>query len=726
MKKNIYAWIAASLSVCALCASAQQKSDGDKDFSYTQDFENSAAGKPFGERFFEAYKMRLVSGEEAISGKVSLEVDGMELSGEYPHIFKLGDFKGGKIYRVTFKYKVLANAEGNKYGCFALLEGDIDGRTRRLGSRNFGRNAGETGEVDVFAHAGLNVSEMTITIDAHRGAKLVLDEFSVIGYDARGGDWMFDKKAFIGMRVNIGNPDFAIQHPYIYKMTKEEFFPFIDRYGQFKHADWPGKIKSDADFKERLAEEKKFMAANPPIADRDEFGGFINPARKYKATGRFRLQKEEGKWFFVTPRGNLFWSFGIDCSASYPTTPITGREFYFEDVSNKDFTTDGVWGSRDYRRIHSVYSFTKQNVELKYGAGMADKYAQIAIPRMIAWGVNTCGAWSHDSLLKAEKVPFAAFVNSGRVAMLKPKMTMERKDIPDFFDTKFEANTMESVAKKADFIRSAYCMGVFVDNELPWQTKEALLAKGVLSCPAAQFAKLAFRDQLKGKYKTIAALNKAWNSEYSKWDEFLEVDAFFPKTGEGEADMLAFERRYNEKYFSVCRKAVKAVSPEALYLGCRFAWTNDLVQRAASEYCDAVSHNLYRKNVAGYRLPEGCADKPIIVGEFHFGNQDRGIFGGALRPCMTYADKLSALDQYMLSAIENPVIVGAHWFQWFDQCTTGRSDGENYAVGFVDIADTPYYEMAEISRRHSQSMYEHRLNCKSESLGVNTEATTTY
>lgn len=32
------------------------------------------------------------------------------------------------------------------------------------------------------------------------------------------------------------------------KLSAEEFFPFIDRYGQFLHKDWPDKVHSDADF----------------------------------------------------------------------------------------------------------------------------------------------------------------------------------------------------------------------------------------------------------------------------------------------------------------------------------------------------------------------------------------------------------------------------------------------------------------------------------------------
>ena len=35
-------------------------------------------------------------------------------------------------------------------------------------------------------------------------------------------------------------------------------FPFIDKYGQYKHEDWPNKIKNDRDLiKQRIAEDEE-------------------------------------------------------------------------------------------------------------------------------------------------------------------------------------------------------------------------------------------------------------------------------------------------------------------------------------------------------------------------------------------------------------------------------------------------------------------------------------
>ena len=63
----------------------------------------------------------------------------------------------------------------------------------------------------------------------------------------------------------------------------------------------------------------------------------------------------------------------------------------------------------------------------------------------------------------------------------------------------------------------------------------------------------------------------------------------------------------------------------------------------------------------------------------------------------------------MLGAARHPLLVGTHWFQWQDEPTTGRVlDEENYQIGFIDVADTPYPEMIGASRQVAAKMYQLR------------------
>ncbi len=69
-----------------------------------------------------------------------------------------------------------------------------------------------------------------------------------------------------------------------------------------------------------------------------------------------------------------------------------------------------------------------------------------------------------------------------------------------------------------------------------------------------------------------------------------------------------------------------------------------------------------------------------------------------------------AACSYVRGALRNPYIVGTHWFQYKDQATTGRGDGENYQIGFIDVCDTPYSEIVSEAREVAASMYAYRLN----------------
>ena len=60
---------------------------------------------------------------------------------------------------------------------------------------------------------------------------------------------------------------------------------------------------------------------------------------------------------------------------------------------------------------------------------------------------------------------------------------------------------------------------------------------------------------------------------------------------------------------------------------------------------------------------------------------------------------------YVRDAMESRNIVGVHYFLWRDQPVTGRPDGEDFQVGFVDVADDPYCELVEAARDVAAGMY---------------------
>ena len=124
-----------------------------------------------------------------------------------------------------------------------------------------------------------------------------------------------------------------------------------------------------------------------------------------------------------------------------------------------------------------------------------------------------------------------------------------------------------------------------------------------------------------------------------------------------------------------------------------------------------IGYNLYRDSVADFQLPAGV-DMPVIIGEFHFGALDRGMFHTGLRPTESQQARAQAYRNYVTGALKNPCLVGSHWFQYGDQATTGRGDGENYQIGLVNVCDRPYPETVAAVREIGSSMY--RVRSESE------------
>ena len=124
-------------------------------------------------------------------------------------------------------------------------------------------------------------------------------------------------------------------------------------------------------------------------------------------------------------------------------------------------------------------------------------------------------------------------------------------------------------------------------------------------------------------------------------------------------------------------------------------------------FCDVVSFNRYRYTCRELQLPDGF-DRSIIIGEFHFGALDRGMLHTGLRSAYDQNERAVFYEFYLKQALENPFLVGTHWFQFSDQVATGRRDGENYQIGFVDICDNPYPEIIGASRSVGSQLYQLR------------------
>ena len=472
------------------------------------------------------------------------------------------------------------------------------------------------------------------------------------------------------------------------KMPTKDFLPCFDKYGQFKWREWPGKVSDETGLRAEVEVEAEDLKAHPGPADRNRYGGWTD-GPQLKATGRFRTEKVDGKWWLVDPEGRLFWSWGpvrVTPSSAMtplngnPRTPRVGGDLPDRDCMFEDLPKSGDPLARFYETYDALlkpfylarnetrwFDFSAANLYRKYGEDWFGKYSDSCHRRLRSWGCNTIANSSDLRICLQDRTPYAERVECQSRPIAASWGTWGK--FRDPFDPSFTEGVRKALEDHGREAHDPWCIGFFIDNEIQWGAKDTDLAQWALWSPDDQPAKVEFVRRLAAK----------------------GID---PKKDDVPAEELrAFTSVIVEEYFRRTRETVKAFDAGLLYLGCRFAGTTarPWVIGACAKYCDVVSYNIYRDKIDDWRLPSGL-DAPVLIGEFHFGAHDRGLFGASLINKGSQAGRAAALKDYVESALANPQVVGVHWHQFSDQATSGRFDGEHFQVGWTDICDRPYKE----------------------------------
>lgn len=538
-----------------------------------------------------------------------------------------------------------------------------------------------------------------------------------------------------------------------------------DEFGQRLAFNAPYDVASVEELK-AMSQAELATLDNKLMPDRSRFGGWKN-GPKLKATGYFRTEKIKGKWSLVDPEGYLYFSTGIANVRMANTSTITGIDFDPSTIvqrSKDDLTPEDSLGLNPvsaealktayvaselrrnmfswlpkydeplakhygYRRtVHQgalehgeTYSFYQANLERKYGENYMDTWKEVTVKRMRNWGFTSFGNWIDPQFYHDDQVPY--FANGWIIGDFKTVSSGNDlwSPLPDPFDPEFAVRarvTLEQISEEVK--NNPWCVGVFIDNEKSWgsntsnESRYAVVINTLRRADKDSPTKAHFTQMMKQKYSTISALNTAWNSEISSWDEFSQATDLKEFTQIQLNDYASMSMAYANEYFKIVNSELKRVLPNHMYMGVRFAsWgmTTETLA-AAQQHVDVMSYNIYKEGVhPNYWQFLEDIDMPSIIGEFHMGAMDTGLINPGLVHAETQEDRSQQYVNYMGTVVDNPYFVGAHWFQYIDSPLTGRAyDGENYNVGFVNVTDTPYKPMIDAVKGFNQALYPRRFN----------------
>jgi hypothetical protein len=423
--------------------------------------------------------------------------------------------------------------------------------------------------------------------------------------------------------------------------------PLVDELGQAVHAEWPGKVRSVDELKAAWREEDRALA--PGDYGFCRYGGFADT--KAEATGFFRVEKRDGRFWFVDPDGHLFLSLGADVIRPEMVTPAAGREAFFRAAPPAAvLPAPGRDGDRGI-------SFFTWNLARRFGESWLPGWVDHTLRRMDAWGLNTVANWSDERLWDAKRKPY--------VVPLADWLTgPSYLGLPDVYSQVFARAADERARRQCAPRRDdPWLLGYFLANEPPFPQKELQTAALVLAGPPTA---------------TRAALEK-WLA-----------------AGDTAARRKRFVGDAFERYVAITSEAVKRHDPNHLDLGMRSGGSPTDAEIRAARAFDVYSVNVYDYGVPAARVRKIAAltGKPVLVGEFHFGTPGRGL-AASLVQVRDAAERGKAYRSYVENAFAMPEMVGTHWFQWADQPSTGRFDGESYNVGLVDVTDRPYADLVD-------------------------------
>ncbi len=409
------------------------------------------------------------------------------------------------------------------------------------------------------------------------------------------------------------------------------------------------------------------------------------------------MEKVGDGWRMVDPDGFAWWSAGLD--AVRPTI---------------EAVTDGLGSALAERPEGPAYegclgerlglpyvNYLGVNLRRAFGADWEAKWATIAMSQLRRLGFNTVANWSRWDYAQQAGLPYVRALEWKH----QPVARIYR-DFPDVFDPMFQREAEEFAQQLEATKDDPALVGYFMMNEPTWGFSSECPAAGMLFTHESSHTRQHLAEFLRGRYGTDERLATAWEMDVG----FEQVPAGIwkmPLTAAATADLEAFSTLMIDRLFTTLAKACRAVDGNHLNLGIRYASAPPAWAIAGMKAFDVFSMNCYQECVPddlGEKISR-VLDRPVIIGEWHFGALDAGLPSTGIGHVPTQADRGKAYRVYLEDAAAKPWCVGVHYFTMYDQSAIGRFDGENYNIGFFDVCNRRYDDLAMAARQSHERLY---------------------
>jgi len=436
------------------------------------------------------------------------------------------------------------------------------------------------------------------------------------------------------------------------------------------------------------------------ITDLDRYGGY-KPIQ-LGASGYFRLEKAE-RWWFVTPEGSAFLTFGLNHTNPDYLTQDYNREFWkrkfgVEDISDPEFNR---------------------------------KFAAKVMDDLEYFGMNTLGSHSPKQKFPEIKIPYVQSLFFARTAYWLVKGP---QSFPDVYGQRFadfcerKARSVAAPLKDDPFLMGYIFTNVpiFTDEdaaahgEVPWgrsQPDMPTWPRVLRNLGQSSPGKHAFVKLAASRHGSIEAFNRVYKTDFRSFEALQAAEKWSPyikANGIDDADdNRVFLLEILDQYYTVAVAAVRRHDPNHLIFGDTInanIGAPDEVVSTMARHTDLIAYQYYGEYDSHAELLDrwsALTGKPLFHADAAFTVQREEMpepIGAVVANDEVRAKRF--LD-YARKAYARPDFVGWHWCGWVDMWQGWKADRQH--PGLQDPMGNYHHPMPETLREFGKRIYEYGL-----------------
>jgi len=432
----------------------------------------------------------------------------------------------------------------------------------------------------------------------------------------------------------------------------------------------------------------------------DRFGGWSGITSR--ATGFFRVEEVDGRWWFIDPDGNAFISLGINhVQASLLRFPW-----------NKH-----VW-------------------ERKYGT--VEKFYTKAREEILSWGFNTFGKYGYlHGLPYSKMIRFAPI--SGYMAganFREESLRLPRELFVDVFSKSWEkecrirAEVCRSLAD--DWLLMGYWVGdVPVWDEGKYWIEEIVKMEGAGAQRLIEYLRNRYDDN-------IREFNKVYGTKISSFDDVLQIYPLDEKKIKNldrvYDDEDGFMRLVARRYYEVTIKSIRRFDRNHMIFGDSYDMNTvgdlirgrqipDFVLEEAKPHVDVLGLQGYQLEPMDVHLGniirwQKIIQKPVILTDSSYPTPPTPEMPNPFGPRMSsQKERIERYKRYFNAIFSMPFVIGWWWCGYIDQRRQPDHplQKDRQHSGLKSEFDEPYTEVIDVIKEHNRKVYEIASRAKKDS-----------